>query len=175
MIYLIPKCVYTKKDFIEKCFKYIDDVKKLDIIHNPKKSIFPRLKNTKKRGKAAIIEIIANISITHFSDEYHMMNDLINLLTWGLNKVEYKGVHVLVVKKTNKDIFTDKYFPLSEWSHIPESDIDLLNSKVDIMNNKLFEDNLEEVEKVKLITSYIDNYVLTDKVKFEIIKYIIKN
>ena len=39
MIYLIPKCFKKKKDFIEKCFKYLDSINNLDIEFNPQKSI----------------------------------------------------------------------------------------------------------------------------------------
>ena len=155
MIYLIPKCFKKKKEFIENCFKYLDSISELNIEFNPNKCIYPR----------------------YFSDEHHKMNELINTLKWGLKKTQYNGVQVLTITSLNADLFKDQYFPTREWSHISENDTDLLNIKTTILGNHLFEDTNENVniKSVDIIKSHIDNYVISDSEKLELIKYLILN
>tara|TARA_R110002096_G_scaffold248690_1_gene441096 strand:+ start:15501 stop:16037 length:537 start_codon:yes stop_codon:yes gene_type:complete len=178
MIYLIPKCFNKKKDFIEKCFEYLNSVNDLNIEFNPKKSIYPRLKKSKKRGKNAVIEILNELKPSFFSDEHRLMNELINILKWSLRKIEYKGIQVLAVTTSNAELLTEKYFPLNEWSHISETETDLLNSKINTMSQVLFNNicmEEETVETVKIITSHLSNYVISTEEKLEIIKYILNN
>tara|TARA_R110000787_G_scaffold59444_3_gene134719 strand:- start:1539 stop:2072 length:534 start_codon:yes stop_codon:yes gene_type:complete len=177
MIYLIPKCFKKKKEFIENCFKYLDSISELNIEFNPHKCIYPRIKNSKKRGKNALIEILMTIGPSYFSDEHHKMNELINTLKWGLKKTQYNGVQVLTITSLNADLFKDQYFPTREWSHISENDTDLLNIKTTILGNHLFEDTNENVniKSVDIIKSHIDNYVISDSEKLELIKYLILN
>ena len=177
MIYLIPKCINQKKEYIERCFQYLDSIDKLKIDYNPKKSIYPRLVNTKKRGMNAVTEIINSIEPSYFSDKYRIVSELIIILKWGLRKTEYNGIQVLTIKKITSEIFTDKYFPLSEWSHISETDVDLLNTKINIMSNTLFnkEDEEPKIDSVNILKTHLDNYVLSEKDKLELIKYIITN
>lgn len=181
MIYLIPKSFNEKKDFIKKCFNYLDSIKEQDIEYNPKKSIYPRLKNSKKRGKNAVIEILNFIQpscYNSFSDEHHLMKELINTLKWGLRKVDFNGIQVLAINTSNDDLLNEKYFPLNEWSHISETETDILDSKINSMSEILF--NLvckeeEEIETVKIIKSHLSNYVISIEEKMEIIKYILNN
>lgn len=175
MIYLIPKCFSQKKEFIENCFKYIDSINKLKIDFNPKKSIYPRLSQSKKRGQNAVSEIISLIEPTFLKVEHKRVDELIHILKWHLRKSEYKGIQVLTIKNTTADIFNETYFPLSEWSHIPETEIDLLNSKINIMSETLFVEEEVAIDKVGIIKSHIDNYVITQEEKFQLIKYIINN
>ena len=81
----------------------------------------------------------------------------------------------MTIKNSTSEVFNEKYFPLSEWSHIPESDIDLLNSKINIMSQTLFIEEEVVIETVNIIKSHIDNYVITPDDKLELIKYIINN
>lgn len=177
MIYLIPKCFKQKKEFIELCFKYIDSVNSLDIEYQPQKSFFPRLKKSKKRGKQAVIEILSAVSPNYFSDQYHLINELIDVLKWGLKRKEYKGMQVLTITNTNAQLFDTKYFPLSEWSHIPETEIDLLNNKIHIMSNNLMEESNNDMDTkpIDIIKSHINNYIFTDEERFDLIKYISLN
>jgi len=178
MIYLIPKCFKKKKDFIEKCFKYLDSINNLDIEFNPQKSIYPRLKKSKKRGKNALIEILNVLQPSYFSDENHLMNELINVLKWSLRKKEINGIQVLAITTSNSNLLNDKYFPLNEWSHISETETDLLNTKINTMSQVLFNNVCMEeeiIETVKIIKSHLDNYVISTEEKLEIIKYIINN
>tara|TARA_R110000803_G_scaffold41697_1_gene89520 strand:- start:2849 stop:3376 length:528 start_codon:yes stop_codon:yes gene_type:complete len=175
MIYLIPKCFSQKKEFIENCFKYIDSINKLKIDFNSKKSIFPRLSQSKKRGQSAVIEILNLIEPSFLKVEHQRVEELIFILKWNLRKSEYKGIHVLTVKNTTADIFNEAYFPLSEWSHIPETEIDLLNSKINIMSETLFIEDEVIIDKVGIIKSHIENYVITQEEKIQLIKYIINN
>ena len=178
MIYLIPKNINKKKEFIEKCFNYLNSVYNLEIEYNPKKSIYPRLKKSKKRGKNALIEILNLIQPSYFSDEYHLMNELINILKWNLRKKEINGIQVLTITTSNAEIFNAKYFPLNEWSHISETEIDLLNSKINTMSQFLFNTvclEEEKIETVKIIKSHLSNYVISTEEKLEIIKYILNN
>tara|TARA_R110001599_G_scaffold1110_4_gene5315 strand:+ start:573 stop:1100 length:528 start_codon:yes stop_codon:yes gene_type:complete len=175
MIYLIPKCFSQKKEFIENIFKYLDSINKLKIDFNPKKSIYPRLATSKKRGQNAVVEILNSIEPSFISDEHQRINELIHILKWHLRKNDFKGIQVLTIKNSTSEVFNEKYFPLSEWSHIPESDIDLLNSKINIMSQTLFIEEDVVIETVNIIKSHIDNYVLTPDDKLELIKYIINN
>jgi hypothetical protein len=177
MIYLIPKCFNNKKDFIERCFQYLHSIEKLNIVFNPKKSIYPRLKDTKKRGKNALVEILNNLNPSYFSNEKEPDGELILILKWGLRKVEIKGIQVLAVKNITPEIFASNYFQLAEWSHIPETETDLLNVKIDIMSQNLLEKQcvVEEVNAVAIIKSHLDNYIFSQEDKLELIKIILNN
>ena len=175
MIYLIPKCFSQKKEFIENCFKYIDSLSELKIDFNPKKSIYPRLQQSKKRGKIAVVEILNLIEPSVFKAEDKRIGELINILKWHLRKKEYKGIQVLTIKNTTADIFTDTYFPHSEWSYIDESETDLLDTKINIMNETLFVEDEIDIDKVRIIKSHIYNYVISGEEKLQLIKYIINN
>ena len=178
MIYLIPKCFNKKREFIEKCFQYLNSINNLEIDFNPKKSIYPRLKKSKKRGKNAVIEILNLIQPSYFSDEHRLMNELINVLKWSLRKIEINGIQVLTITTLNSELLTEKYFPLNEWSHISETETDLLNAKINTMSQLLFNNvciEEEKIETVKIITSHLDNYVINTEEKLEIIKYILNN
>lgn len=178
MIYLIPKNFNKKKEFIEKCFKYLNSIDELNIEFNPKKSIYPRLKKSKKRGKNAVIEILNIIQPSYFSDEHRLMNELINVLKWSLRKIEINGIQVLAVTTSNADLLSEKYFPLNEWSHISETETDLLNNKINTISQVIFGNvclEEEKVETVKIITSHLSNYVISTEEKLEIIKYILNN
>ena len=176
MIYLIPKCFNNKKDFIERCFQYLDAIEHLEIDFNPKKAIYPRLKGTKKRGRHALIEILNSLNPSHFSNDNEHEGELILILKWGLRKTLIKGIHVLAVKNITPEIFANNYFALAEWCHIPETDTDLLDTKINIMSQKLL--GLETVEETvnvtDIIKSHIDNYTFSLDDKFELIKYILK-
>lgn len=176
MIYLIPKCFSNKKDFIERCFNYLDAIEKLDIHYNPKKSIYPRLKDTKKRGRLAVIEILNKLNPSHFSNDKEHEGELILILKWGLRKTLVKGIHVLAVKHITPEIFASNYFQLTEWCHIPESETDLLNIKIQIMSQKLldYETIPEEVNAVDIIKSHLDNYTFSLDDKLELIKTILE-
>jgi len=178
MIYLIPKCFKKKKDFIKTCFKYLDGIENLDIEFNPKKSIYPRLKQSKKRGKNALIEILNSLFICSFSDLDQPMKDLINTLKWNLKKKEINGIQILTIKFANSELLAQSYFPLNEWNHISETDSDLLNSKIMIMADMIFqkdEDKEKEIDTVQIITSHLSNYIINTNEKLEIIKYILNN
>ena len=141
------------------------DKKKKHFIFSLKK-IMPTLSMTmtlskkaesKKRGKIAVVEILNLIEPSVFKAEDKRIGELINILKWHLRKKEYKGIQVLTIKNTTADIFTDTYFPHSEWSYIDESETDLLDTKINIMNETLFVEDEIDIDKVRIIKSHIDN------------------
>jgi len=173
MIYLIPKNFNSKKQFIEDCFKYLDSLTRLDIIYNSKKSMYPRLRESKKRGKCALVEILTQINPSCFSDTFSLSNELTNCLNWGLKKTTFEGIEVLTVNKVNKNLFLKEYFPLSEWNHISMTERDLLNNRISVMNSCLLERETPEViDAVLIIKKHIDNYILGNEDKLDIIKYL---
>ena len=86
MMYIIPKKFNSDWD---RMINYVETLNSLEIKYNPKKSLFPRLKDTDKRGKCAVEEILKKLN-SYFISKKGWLEELFFILKNNIKKYIYK-------------------------------------------------------------------------------------
>ncbi len=109
MIYIIPK--NFNEDW-ERMLNYIEKLEQIDIKYNPQKLIFPRIRNSKKRGKTASLEIMKHLN-SYFISKKNWLEELCYVLKSQFEVVNINGKKIILTKSTTKIdelLFNNHYF-----------------------------------------------------------------
>lgn len=160
MIFIIPKHFNEKWNSI---ISYIEKLNNLEIKYNSNKSIYPRLKNSDKRGIYASKEILKEIG-GYMISKLYWVEELCYCLKYNFEIKKINGKEILC---TGREDIDDKYFK----SHI-------------FCNNNELEKNIDEViqsdqikevflNPVDYLRGHIQNMELNEIQKLELIKIIL--
>ncbi len=160
MIYIIPKQFDEKWN---RTISYIEKLNSLEIKYNPKKAIFPRLKNSNKRGKDASQEIIKEIGCYMISKLY-WLEELCFCLKCKFQIKIKNGKNILF---SEREEICNKYFK----SHILCNNNELEKKLDEVIQS----DQIKEVflNPVDYLRGHIQNMELNESQKLELIKIIL--
>jgi hypothetical protein len=140
---------------------YIENINNLEIRYNSKKSIYPRLSGSKKRGKDACLEIMRSIN-SYFISKKGWLEELCWVLQKKINVDVIGSKKILVCN--NEDLceilFDENYHFISnitEAQNTIESVIETTNLKsifinpVDYFKEHFQNMELDETQKIQLI------------------------
>lgn len=152
-----------------RMIKYIEKLNNLDIKYNPKKSLFPRLKNTNKRGKVACEEIMKELNC-YFKSKNHILEELCFCLKNKL-KVQYGIKNILCCAFsdiTNIDVLMNFFNNHDIFYNLCEA-----TNKI---YNILQSNNIKElfIDPVIYLKEHIENVELNNEQKVKLIKFILK-
>ncbi len=158
MIYIVPKCF--DNDF-DRMTTYIDNMNNLEIKYNSKKSIYPRLSGSNKRGKDACLEIMKSIN-SYFISKKDWLEELCLILKTNIKVEVIDNNKILVCKNEDhvKYLFNDNYHFISNITEAQttiESVIETTNLKsifinpVDYFKEHFQNMELDETQKIQLI------------------------
>ncbi len=160
MIYIIPKFF---DDNWERMIHYVSKLNELDIKYNSKKTIFPRLENTEKRGKSACQEILKLLNCYFKTKNYN--EELIYCIKADFNILELNGKKILLT------LYEDnKIFDIENYYFVPT--LMEARNKIDeiVESNNLKSIFINPVEYFK---THLGNMDLNKSQKLELIKFIL--
>ncbi len=160
MIYIIPKIF---DDNWERMILYISKLNELDIKYNPKKTLFPRLINTDKRGKSACQEILKLLNCYFKTKSYY--EELIYCIKAEFNILEINGKKILLTKYEDNKIFDNQNYYFFSTIMDAQKKIDEI-----IESNNLKSIFINPIEYFK---SHLVNMDLNNSQKIELIKFIL--
>ncbi len=162
MIYIIPK--NFNEDW-ERMLNYIEKLEQIDIKYNPQKLIFPRIRNSKKRGKTASLEIMKHLN-SYFISKKNWLEELCYVLKSQFEVVNINGKKIILTKSTTKIdelLFNNHYFTEDP-------------SQVEKVIDDIFKAEQVEgifINPVEYFLAHFENMELNEKQKLELIKIIL--
>ena len=179
MIVIIPKN-QNGADQITLIKRIIIIMDELDVVWNKRKSYYPRLNSSNKRGKSAEEEIYRTI-INKYNYEdilIDVKDNLFNILFKQLCYNRKQSIEYYLYNMNNKTLCL-----VDEWINNPISNDDyyvIISPSQELIENKMLEffDKLnntvdQKLDCVRCIKSKIDQFELTVDNKIELIKYIL--
>ena len=166
-MYFIPKD-FKNESYLERII-YLTKMSELDIVYNSTKSIFPRLKESNKRGKPAVIEILNKINYhtKFYNDE---ITDIILLLKMDVSVEDIEGYKIF-----NVNNYQENKYNLETWKGYKK--FNSISSIKKYINDKIKNDMVKEIfiDPVEYVDGLINNLNLSDSQKISIIKKILIN
>ena len=160
MIYILPK------QFDENWNRIIDYIERLNILeiqYNPKKNLYPRLKETSKRGRVSAQEIMNNLEC-HMISKNDWLEELCYCLKYKFDIKKNNGKKILFTKYENID---NKFFN----NHIFCNEEEVENNIINIIQSENIKDIF--INPVTYLKQHIDNMELNTNEKLELIKFIL--
>ena len=164
MIYIIPK---QFNDNWERILAFIERLNNLDITYNPKKNLYPRLKNTTKRGRISSQEIMNSLGCYMISKK-DWLEELCYCLKYNFEIQENNGKRLLITNNENIEKDVDNiYFK----NHIFCNDEEVEDIIINIIQSQNIKDIF--INPVEYLKGHIDNMELNSHQKLELIKFIL--
>jgi hypothetical protein len=162
MIYIIPK---QFNDDWNRIIIFVENLNKLDIKYNSKKNLYPRLKDTHKRGINSSLEIIKTIG-SYMISKNNWLEELCYCLKHNFKIEMNNGRKILTttlpLNDLDKLIFDQHLF----------CGIEDLETNI---NNVIQSDNIKDIfiNPIEYFKSHLTNISLNETQKLELIKIIL--
>ena len=143
---------------------FINKINNLDIDYNPKKTIYPRLRDSSKRGKPAIIEILQKVQADIHREPFVELIWILKVNAQIKNKSGKKYIEVSSFENIQKHF--DNNFKFFENMYDLESWIE--NKNKGEMIKDVF------INPIDYLKGHIQGLELNNNQKMELIEYIIK-